>query len=204
MPKQEVIDPSKAQTTVTDALIPDKVTLVDVSLAPIETWRNALNAQAKLSVITKFAPIKTTNGQSAVIPLEEFISTFSLRAPSRLIGGLGAYYFVGQYRSLGGEDTFFLIFSSENSTDVLSGLFAWERFLAEDVSSLFNTTQLIYNDESKFKLSVLQNQNLRLLQAEGERKLAYYQFGKLVVIILGDVQLISEINQKIRNTLSAQ
>ena len=204
IPKQEIINPSETQTSVTDALIPDKVTLVDVSSTPVENWRSALKAQQKLSVITKFTPFKTVLEQREIISLEEFLSTFSLRAPNRLISGLGQYYFVGQHKSLGGEDTFFLILSSENPTDVLSGLFAWERFLAEDISSLFNTTQLSYNNESAFKLSVLQNQNIRLLQTEGRRKLAHYQFGRLVVIVLGDIQLISEINQRIRNNLSNQ
>ena len=193
------------QPTVTDIFIPDKTVYIDVTEG-FDTWVTTIEAENRIGVITKFTPYEESlSGTSSQIPLQDIFIDLGFRVPRRLISSISGYYLIAKHKGVE-DDTYILVISNSSYSDALTGMNAWQQTMVQDLGALFPNTPNVERDIVSghvFKTETRDNRSIRILDYEGETSLLYYFFNPSnVIIIVGDEELIPEINDRIRSGLS--
>ena len=188
---------NKNTTVLRDLILTDEEIYVDLT-GGLSNWYKERGVKTKNDTVTKFVFYETINNNNQQLSLQTFVNLFGLNPPRILTDSLNNYYFAGRVKNNNSVGEV-LIFSVRNYGNTLGGLIKWEdNFLSSFVN--LSPEKIDVNDSTLNKTSVIiENKDVKIIEGSNER-IAYYFFNnETLIILIGDIDLIEYINNRIRN-----
>ena len=185
-----------------DIATTDTQIIADLTLSA-DGWFEALAAFDKRNTFAKVVPFAEADDQKNQLPLIAFLSRFpGITIPFSILQSLGDYYFIGAYNTGNSENVVFM-FTLNNYNNTLVNWFAWERELLNEFSLLFpDVLSRSEISEVNKTTQVIENKNVYTFSNQNSStNISYYFFNRnILVLIVGDTDIIAEVNRRIRSS----
>jgi len=140
---------------------------------------------------------KKINNLDEILTSKNFLSLIKATAPDTLIRSLTDKYLLGKYLTSNNKPAMFLIFQTTDYPQAYSSMLEWEKTIAQDLFTLFNTNDQKNENllsEKKWKDVVIKNKDARVLYDSSGEEILYYVFvNKNNFVITNNLDALKEV-----------
>ncbi len=195
-----------------------EVVLIDGLSAPVALSRLGalVNKPSSVNHITEIIPVKTTvTGQKLRVSAIEMLNQMEIAPPNPLTRSLNVQWMLGVYTDANGDNSAFVVASTNFFQNAFTGMLEWERVMADDLkqyvgggsaAGIANVSSTTANPASSYALSghfedrIIMNKDVRAFVTEDGQTLFLYSFiDNTRLVIAKNESALKEIVARLEN-----